>query len=103
MCSPAPQVLATWRLYLFTVKVPTKVSVPQLPLANLDPAVTQTGEARLERRGRHEITDSDGRGDVFRAGGAMTTPGLAWPDAAKEEGGWDEATASRQHFHICLK
>lgn len=45
MCSPAPQVLATWRLYLFTVKVPTKVNVPRLSLANLDPAVTQTGVA----------------------------------------------------------
>lgn len=26
-----PQVLATWRLYLFTVKVPTKVNAPPLP------------------------------------------------------------------------
>lgn len=26
----SPQVLATWRLYLFTVKVPTKVNVPPL-------------------------------------------------------------------------
>lgn len=28
MCSLPPQVLATWRLYLFAVKVPTKVNVP---------------------------------------------------------------------------
>lgn len=26
----SPQVLATWRLYLFAVKVPTKVNVPPL-------------------------------------------------------------------------
>lgn len=38
-----PQVLATWRLYLFTVKVPTKVNAPPAPsgilwlsLASLD-------------------------------------------------------------------
>lgn len=28
----SPQVLATWRLYLFAVKVPTKVNVPPLSL-----------------------------------------------------------------------
>lgn len=35
-----PQVLATWRLYLFTVKVPTKVNAPAapggIPLVSLD-------------------------------------------------------------------
>lgn len=29
--SSFPQVLATWRLYLFTVKVPTKVNTPLAP------------------------------------------------------------------------
>lgn len=82
----SPQVLATWRLYLFAVKVPTKVNVPPLSVEFYGSFLSCLDLRVIHQRCDRKLLSESKSGEI-----RMTTAELIMYNVTNNVDGFDES------------